>query len=248
MPGPEVDPFEQQSEEEYWRQLCEANPYPPVLDACCGSRMFWFNKKDSRAIYHDKRRETHVLDSRPGRNQTVIDPDILGDFTSLQFPDNTFHHVVFDPPHTVTNSTAGWKRTKYGSLCDGWRDMLRKGFAECFRVLKPGGTLIFKWAESSVPLSEILKLTKEKPLYGHKSGKQQLTHWVAFIKTEASPVLGEEPPAEEQGAEPVQTHNTGNTPCPHYLSLADCIWQGVGSNNGITCSDAGPCVRTQRIA
>jgi hypothetical protein len=23
--------------------------FPPVLDACCGSRMFWFDKQDERA-------------------------------------------------------------------------------------------------------------------------------------------------------------------------------------------------------
>jgi SAM-dependent methyltransferase len=156
---------------------------PPVLDACCGSRMFWFDKSDKRAIYLDKRRETHVLDVRPGRGPTVIDPDILGDFTNLPFPDETFWHVIFDPPHTITDSSAGWKRKKYGNLpCDGWREMLRGGFEECFRVLKPNGTLIFKWAESSVPLGEVLKLTDAKPLYGHKSAKQQQTHWVAFLK------------------------------------------------------------------
>jgi len=145
--------------------------------------MFWFDKEDSRAVFLDKRRETHVLDKRPGRSPTVIDPDVIGDFTNLPFTDESFYHVVFDPPHTITDSTAGWKRTKYGSLpCKGWRELLRDGFAECFRVLKPGGTLIFKWAESSVTVGEVLKLTPEKPLYGHKSAKQQQTHWVAFLK------------------------------------------------------------------
>jgi hypothetical protein len=33
--------------------------YPPVLDACCGSRMFWFDKADPRCLYVDKRCETH---------------------------------------------------------------------------------------------------------------------------------------------------------------------------------------------
>lgn len=62
------------------------------------------------------------------------------------------------------------------------RAELRGGFAECFRVLRPGGTLIFKWNEIDVPLREILALTPEKPLYGHKSGKLSKTHWVAFLK------------------------------------------------------------------
>jgi len=34
---------------------------PPVLDACCGSRMFWFDRQDSRAVFVDKRRERHTL-------------------------------------------------------------------------------------------------------------------------------------------------------------------------------------------
>ena len=32
-----------------------------VLDACCGSRMFWFDRADARAVFVDKRRETHEL-------------------------------------------------------------------------------------------------------------------------------------------------------------------------------------------
>jgi len=32
-----------------------------VLDACCGGRMFWFDKSDDRAVFVDKRREKHVL-------------------------------------------------------------------------------------------------------------------------------------------------------------------------------------------
>jgi hypothetical protein len=31
-------------------------------------------------------------------------------------------------------------------------------------------------------LREILALTPEKPLYGHRSGRRERTHWVAFIK------------------------------------------------------------------
>ena len=71
---------------------------------------------------------------------------------------------------------------KYGWLGDDWREMLRDGFAECFRVLKPEGTLIFKWAEKEIAVADILKLTPHKPLFGHRSGKQATTHWLAFLK------------------------------------------------------------------
>ena len=66
---------------------------------------------------------------------------------------------------------------------DSWRDDLRQEFAECFRVLMPGGVLIFKWSEVQVPLRDVLALTPERPLFGHPTGKS--THWVAFIAPEA---------------------------------------------------------------
>jgi len=156
----------------------------PVLDACCGSRMFWFDKQDARCLYTDIRRETIVTDTRPGRSATVISPDEIVDVTNMPFDDDSFYHVVFDPPHTVNMSPTTRTVKKYGTLTGDWKDMLRRGFSECFRVLKPGGTLVFKWSEISVPLKEILELTPHAPLYGHKSGKQSKTHWVAFVKGE----------------------------------------------------------------
>ena len=158
---------------------------PPVLDACCGSRMFWFDRHDARAVFVDKRCERHVLtdsSSKDGSRELVIDPDYLADFTNLPFHNNTFSLVVFDPPHFERNGATGWVGLKYGTLKGNWQEMLRDGFAECFRVLRPEGILIFKWCEVEIPLSRILSLTTEKPLFGHRSGKQQKTHWVAFIK------------------------------------------------------------------
>lgn len=154
----------------------------PVLDACCGSRMFWFDKNDPRCLYVDRRQETLITDTRPGRSPTVIKPDRIADFTKLPFDDDTFYHVVFDPPHTVNMDTSTRTAKKYGTLDSDWKRTLTKGFSECFRVLKKGGTLIFKWNEIHIPLGEILQCTPEKPLYGHKSGKQSKTHWVSFIK------------------------------------------------------------------
>ena len=151
----------------------------PVLDPCCGSRMMWFDKDDPRATFGDIRTETRDLCD--GRVLTV-DPDVVMDFRDMPFPDDTFHLVVFDPPHLERLGKDSWTAAKYGQLLPGWRDDLRLGFAECFRVLKPGGTLIFKWNEDQIPVSEVLALTPEKPLFGHKSGRLSKTHWIAFIK------------------------------------------------------------------
>ena len=100
-----------------------------ILDMCCGSRMFWFDKQDERV----------------GEN--------------------------------------AWMGKKYGRLNkDTWRDDLRAGFAEAFRVLRPHGVLIFKWNETQIPVSQILALTDEKPAIGQRTGKNDKTHWIIFVK------------------------------------------------------------------
>jgi len=142
----------------------------------------WFDRKDDRAVYLDRRRET-VTEILPTRNQkVVIDPDMVAEFTSLPFVDGCFHLVVMDPPHVQRENPLGNITKRYGCLNGDWRGMLRDGFSECFRVLKPGGTFIFKWSSVQFPLKDILELTPEKPLFGHQSGKRMNTHWVAFIK------------------------------------------------------------------
>jgi SAM-dependent methyltransferase len=157
-----------------------------VLDVCCGSRMFWFNRKDDRAVFVDKRQESHSLpdvSSKGGSRMLEINPDIVADFTALPFGSETFAMVVFDPPHLIRNGKSGWLAKKYGKLGTDWKEDIRKGFAECFRVLKPEGTLIFKWNEHEVPVSQILALTPELPLIGNRCGKAGKTHWIVFLKS-----------------------------------------------------------------
>lgn len=153
-----------------------------VLDVCCGGKMFWFDKKNPLVEFCDIRREELTLCD--GRNH-VVDPDTLCDFKNLPHASNQFDMVVFDPPHL--NSNAGdnsWIVKKYGKLEKDFKTQLSQGFSECFRVLKVGGTLIFKWNESDILVSDIIGCSPVPPLFGHKSGKQQKTHWIVFIKTE----------------------------------------------------------------
>ncbi len=151
-----------------------------ILDACCGSRMFWFDKQNPDVEFVDNRElHTTLCDGRT----LDIQPDTIADFTALPYPDNSFHHVVFDPPHFTAAGPESWTAKKYGRLPKDWKPLIHDGFAECMRVLKPNGTLIFKWSEYQIPVREVLKAIGDyKPLYGHKSGKRQQTHWIAFIK------------------------------------------------------------------
>lgn len=152
----------------------------PILDMCCGGRMMWYDKADHRATFVDQRDETLVCcDGR-----TVhIRPDLIADFRNLPFEDETFYHVVFDPPHLNRLGTSSWLAQKYRRLLPSWEDDIKRGFAEGMRVLKPNGTLIFKWNEIQIAISRLLPLFSTAPLYGHRSGKSGKTIWLAFIKT-----------------------------------------------------------------
>jgi SAM-dependent methyltransferase len=161
--------------------------FPAVLDACCGSRMMWFDKNDPRALFIDKRAEVHENTdvTHPGRSPCVVAPDVVADFTQMPFADAVFRVVVFDPPH-ITASRSGKQgrfRKIYGVLPNDWQALLRAGFSECFRVLRPQGLLVFKWSEHCYPLKDVLALTPHKPLFGHRTTRS--THWYVFLKETA---------------------------------------------------------------
>lgn len=150
-----------------------------ILDVCCGSRMFWFDKNNPDVLFNDIRKEEHILCD--GRD-LIINPDTQYDFTHLFFEDNSFYLVVFDPPHLEKLGQNSWMAKKYGVLKYSWRDDLREGLNECMRVLKPSGTLIFKWNEAQIKLNQVLACFDHKPLFGHVTGKHGRTIWLAFIK------------------------------------------------------------------
>lgn len=161
-----------------------------VLDPCCGSRMMWFDKQDPRVLFGDQRREVitvtdHSRGNASGKRTLHIEPDLLLDFRALPFDDGSFQLVAFDPPHLTSAGPKSWMAAKYGKLGNDWREDLRRGFSECFRVLATDGVLVFKWSETQVRVSEVLALTPHKPLFGQINGRGARTHWMVFMKAEA---------------------------------------------------------------
>ena len=65
----------------------------PIIDVCCGGRMWHFDKSDSRTVFMDNRKlETKLCDGRIFR----VSPDIIGDFRNIPYKDATFSLVLFD--------------------------------------------------------------------------------------------------------------------------------------------------------
>ena len=138
-----------------------------ILDACCGSRMFWFNKEHPLVEYSDIRAD--------------VVPDIIQDFRKLEYPDHSFKLVVFDPPHLFKKTP--WIRERYGILLQQqWPKDIKEGFDECMRVLEDYGILIFKWSQGSISVSTVLAVLGVEPLFGHTSDKKSNTHWMCFMK------------------------------------------------------------------
>lgn len=107
-----------------------------ILDPCCGSKMMYFNKNDQRVLFGDIRQEEHYLKDRDLIRHLEVKPDIKMDFKNLPFNDESFRVVVFDPPHLVRAGKKSWLAKKYGKLGECWKDDIKKGFSECFRVLE----------------------------------------------------------------------------------------------------------------
>ena len=165
-----------------------------ILDACCGARMFWLDKKHLNCVYQDIRSESKGLVNN--RRNREIKPDVVGDFRKMSFPDKSFKLVIWDPPHIIQEYNKKCRMiATYGCLNPtSWRSDLKKGFNECWRVLDDFGVLIFKWSEIdrwgqkrfSAGLKDVLRLFHTKPLIAQKvkwtRDNQFATFWCCFMK------------------------------------------------------------------
>ena len=89
---------------------------------------------------------------------------------------------MFDPPHLLNVGDKSFLALKYGKLEKTWQEDIEQGLSECWRVLKPNGTMIFKWNEEQITLPMLKGLFPSKPLFGQRRGK---TVWLVFFKGES---------------------------------------------------------------
>ena len=76
-----------------------------ILDPCCGAKMFYMDRNDSRVDFCDIRElNTNLCDGR----KLIVEPDYIADVTDLPQEDETYYLVVFDPPHLNTIGETSW--------------------------------------------------------------------------------------------------------------------------------------------
>lgn len=162
-----------------------------ILDACCGGKMFWNNKNHPNTIYIDNRYKEKGYNHY--RKNHEVKPDKVMDFTKLEFRDKSFKLVVFDPPHLKLKSDVTNISKLYGTLnLETWKEDLKQGFNECWRVLEDYGILIFKWNETSIKIKDVLELFNKEYLFGNRQGTKLNTHWLVFMKIPKNNLGGEE--------------------------------------------------------
>lgn len=154
-----------------------------VLDACCGGKMFWYEKEHDNVLFMDKREVGKGAFDNNWNPNWCVQPDVIADFRDMPFADKSFKLIIYDPPHLTSGSEKSVINKKYGLLNrTTWKRDIIEGFAECWRVLDEYGTLIFKWNEANIKASELIELFPVKPLFGDFTGKTGKTIWFTFMK------------------------------------------------------------------
>lgn len=146
------------------------------MDACCGSRMFWFDKDNPLVDFQDIRDEVCTLSDG---QICMVHPNIIGDFTNMNFPDKSYKLVIWDPPHLVWAGKSSNLYKKFGKM-DDCAMTLKKGFDECMRVLDDYGVLIFKWSDVQIKVKSVIQAIGQVPLVGHKTSRHCI--WMVFMK------------------------------------------------------------------
>ena len=156
-----------------------------ILDACCGNRYMWYNKKHPNTLYIDIRQEEKGFIK--SEQNVCIKPDIIADFTNLpkEIKSHKFKLIVWDVPHLKARKLTGIMLKKFRGLNpETWQSDLKKGFNELWSILEDYGILLFKFSDYHIKFIEALNCFSEKPLFFNKtsgSGNTE-TKWFCFMK------------------------------------------------------------------
>jgi len=148
-----------------------------ILDACCGERAFWINKKHPDTTFIDIRKE--------------VGPDMIMDCKKTSFPDKAFDLIIFDPPHlSYTKNNKGLFARQWGTIrAKDTRILIREAFIEFSRILKDDGFVLFKWNTHDQKLKTILPLiNKFEILFGQLTAQRtkhsSQTYWFMLRKND----------------------------------------------------------------
>ena len=76
----------------------------PILDVCCGGRMFYADKENPNVLFCDKRFFETTFKKVGKDEKFSVKPDRIVDFRDLPFKNESFYLVIFDPPHILRGS------------------------------------------------------------------------------------------------------------------------------------------------
>lgn len=153
-----------------------------ILDVCCGPKFIWFDKNNPNVIFNDIRKEEKgFINIRKNIN---IEPNTNYDFKNLNFKNNQFKLIIFDPPHIIGKMDKSTLKKCYGVLNNNWEKELKIGINEIWRVLDNNGILMFKFNNVSINFDDIIKLFPEKPLFQTSTNRSKNTEsrWFIFMK------------------------------------------------------------------
>lgn len=111
-----------------------------------------------------------------------IEPDEVWDFRDIKSEDSKYKIVVMDPPHLRSLWDTSWMAKKYGKISDNRKEDMLKWFNEAMRILQKDWILIFKRNESEISVSEIIKLFPKQPMIGQRTGKNNKTIRLIYLK------------------------------------------------------------------
>ena len=124
----------------------------PILDACCGAKIFHFDRSNPLVLFMDNRKGDFSCHGR----EILVTPDFVGDFRDMPFDDETFNLVIFDPPHLKNVGNTSYMAAKYGRLSENWRDDY-----EIFDIVKQNTTTAFISTPQDDMMEWLLRKKKE---------------------------------------------------------------------------------------